>query len=41
VNDEADLRRLFKWKVDGVFTDDPQLAVRLRSEKVGDENKTV
>ncbi len=41
VNEEADLRRLFKWNVDGVFTDDPQLAVRLRGEKAGDENPTV
>ena len=32
VNDEADMRRLFKWGVDGIFTDDPQLAVRVRGE---------
>lgn len=38
VNEEADLRRLFKWGVDGVFTDDPQLAVKIRGEKAGDEN---
>jgi glycerophosphoryl diester phosphodiesterase len=36
VNEEADLRRLFKWGVDGVFTDDPQLAVRVRGEKAED-----
>jgi glycerophosphoryl diester phosphodiesterase len=30
VNDEADMRRLFHWGVDGIFTDDPQLAVRVR-----------
>jgi glycerophosphoryl diester phosphodiesterase len=40
VNDEADLRRLFKWGVDGVFTDDPQLAVRLREEKAGELKKS-
>ena len=33
VNEEADLRRLFKWGVDAVFTDDPQLAVKVRGEK--------
>lgn len=37
VNEEADLRRLFRWGVDGVFTDDPQLAVKVRGEKVSDE----
>ena len=41
VNDEADLRRLFKWGVDAVFTDDPQLAVKVRGEKVEDENNSV
>ena len=33
VNPEADIRRLFGWGVDGIFTDDPQLAVRVRDEK--------
>lgn len=33
VNPEADIRRLFEWGVDGIFTDDPQLAVRVRGEK--------
>ncbi len=37
VNDDADLRRLFKWGVDAVFTDDPLLAVKVRGEKVEDE----
>jgi glycerophosphoryl diester phosphodiesterase len=37
VNEEADLRRLFRWGVDGVFTDDPHLAVKVRGEKVADE----
>lgn len=37
VNEKADLRRLFRWGVDGVFTDDPQLAVEVRGEKVADE----
>lgn len=32
VNAEQDMRRLFSWGVDGIFTDDPQLAVRVRSE---------
>jgi glycerophosphoryl diester phosphodiesterase len=32
VNAEADLRRLMEWRVDGVFTDDPRLAVRVRGE---------
>jgi glycerophosphoryl diester phosphodiesterase len=31
VNQEEDIRRLFKWGVDGIFTDDPQLAVKIRS----------
>lgn len=31
VNQEADMRRLFKWGVDGIFTDDPQLAVKVRA----------
>jgi glycerophosphoryl diester phosphodiesterase len=25
------MRRLFKWGVDGIFTDDPQLGVKIRS----------
>lgn len=33
VNDAADMRRLFKWGVDAIFTDDPQLAVSVRGEK--------
>lgn len=32
VNDEQDMRRLFSWGVDGIFTDDPRLAVRVRAE---------
>ena len=32
VNDEQDMRRLFGWGVDGIFTDDPQLALRVRAE---------
>jgi len=32
VNAAEDIRRLFRWGVDAIFTDDPQLAVRLRSE---------
>jgi len=33
VNAEADMGRLFGWGVDGIFTDDPQLAVRVRGDK--------
>ena len=29
VNREEDLRRLFSWGVDGILTDDPQLALRV------------
>ncbi len=32
VNAEQDMRRLFGWGVDGLFTDDPALAVRVRAE---------
>lgn len=32
VNEEQDMQRLFKWGVDGIFTDDPQLAVKVRRE---------
>jgi glycerophosphoryl diester phosphodiesterase len=32
VNAAEDMRRLFHWGVDGVFTDDPQLAVQVREE---------
>jgi glycerophosphoryl diester phosphodiesterase len=32
VNEEEDMRRLFDWGVDGIFTDDPQLAVRLKTD---------
>lgn len=32
VNAAEDMRRLFDWGVDAIFTDDPQLAVRVRSE---------
>jgi len=41
VDGEADLRRLFKWGVDGVITNDPLLAVKVRGEKVEDEIKPV
>jgi glycerophosphoryl diester phosphodiesterase len=34
VNQEEDMRRLFKWGVDGVFTDDPQLALKTRAELI-------
>ena len=32
VNLEADMRRLFGWDVDAIFTDDPLLAVQVRGE---------
>jgi len=32
VNAAEDMRRLFHWGVDAIFTDDPQLAVHVRSE---------
>ena len=32
VNAAEDMRRLFNWGVDGIFTDDPQLAVQVREE---------
>lgn len=32
VNAVDDIRRLFHWGVDAIFTDDPQLAVQVRSE---------
>ena len=32
VNAEEDMRRLFGWGVDAIFTDDPQLAIRVRGE---------
>jgi glycerophosphoryl diester phosphodiesterase len=32
VNDEKEMRRLFSWGVDGIFTDDPQLARQVRAE---------
>ena len=32
VNAADDMRRLFRWDVDAIFTDDPQLAVQVRSE---------
>lgn len=32
VNAAEDMRRLFNWGVDAIFTDDPQLAVQVREE---------
>jgi glycerophosphoryl diester phosphodiesterase len=32
VNAAVDMRRLFDWGVDAIFTDDPQLAVQVRRE---------
>lgn len=32
VNAAEDMRRLFDWSVDGIFTDDPKLAVQVREE---------
>ena len=35
VNATDDMRRLFQWDVDAIFTDDPDLAVQVRSETRG------
>jgi len=32
VNDPADMERLFRWGIDGIFTDDPLLAQKIRSQ---------
>ena len=32
VNEAEDMRRLFHWGVDGIFTDEPGLAVQVRDE---------
>jgi glycerophosphoryl diester phosphodiesterase len=32
VNAAEDMRRLFRWGVDAIFTDDPQLAIQVRGE---------
>lgn len=32
VNDEQKMGKLFRWGVDGIFTDDPLLALRVRGE---------
>lgn len=32
VNEEQHIRKLFRWGVDGVFTNDPPLALRVRGE---------
>jgi glycerophosphoryl diester phosphodiesterase len=32
VNTAEDMRRLFNWDVDAIFTDDPQLAIQVRGE---------
>ncbi len=32
VNPAEEMRRLFSWEVDAIFTDDPQLAVQVRGE---------
>lgn len=36
VNDEADMRRLFDWGVDGIITDRPDVAVRVRAAWVAE-----
>lgn len=37
VNEEDDMRRLFAWGVDGIITDRPDVAVRVRAEWAKDE----
>jgi glycerophosphoryl diester phosphodiesterase len=32
VNAAEDMRRLFEWNVDAIFTDDPRLAVEVRGQ---------
>ncbi len=32
VNREEDMRRLFSWGADGIFTDDPRLALQVRTD---------
>lgn len=34
VNEARDMRRLFKWGVNAIFTDDPPLAIKVRGEIV-------
>ena len=36
VNKTDDMRRLFSWGVDGIFTDDPRLAVQVRDSNKGE-----
>jgi glycerophosphoryl diester phosphodiesterase len=38
VNDESDMRRLFKWGVDGIITDRPDLAIRVRDPNATSHN---
>lgn len=38
VNEEADMRRLFDWGVDGIITDRPDVAVRVRDQWVYNRN---
>ena len=40
VNGEADMRRLFEWGVDGIITDRPDVAVRVRDEWVSEGQRT-
>ena len=39
VNEEADMRRLFDLGVDGIITDRPDLAVRVRDEWVSSQSR--
>jgi glycerophosphoryl diester phosphodiesterase len=36
VNDAADMKRLFAWGVDGIYTDDPHLALEVREAFLAD-----
>jgi len=39
VNESADMRRLFDWGLDGIITDHPDVAVRVRDEWVNDNHE--
>jgi glycerophosphoryl diester phosphodiesterase len=39
VNEETDMRRLFDWGVDGIITDRPGVAVRVRDQWVATHNR--